>query len=101
MKLIRKDQDLQKHIIFIVRKILNTTKTRKHRLPLNILIVWFKKIIYQTFNVYALPGPAPCKRGNLGPWSATMARVHPRTVQQHINLPNLGRFRTLAMRAKE
>ena len=45
--------------------------------------------------------PAPCKRSNLGPWSAPGARVHPQIVQQHSNLPDLGRYRTLTMRAKE
>ena len=51
--------------------------------------------------IIVCPGPAPCKQGNLGPWSATVARVHPQTVQQHRNLPDLGCYRTLVMRAKE
>ena len=46
-------------------------------------------------------GPAPCKRGNFGPWSAPVARVHPQIVQKHNNLPDLGSYRVLAMRENE
>ena len=48
-----------------------------------------------------LADPALSTRGNLGPWSAPVARVHPRTVQQHRYLPDLGSYRTLVMRAME
>ena len=34
------------------------------------------------FYIYQVLGPAVCKRGNQGPWSAPMARVHPRTTYQ-------------------
>ena len=46
-------------------------------------------------------GPALSTRSNLGPWSAPVARVHPWTVQQHRYLPDVGRYRTLVMRAME
>ena len=32
---------------------------------------------------YMRLGPAVCKHGNRGPWSAPVARVHPRTTDQH------------------
>ena len=38
-------------------------------------------------------GPAVFKRGNLVPWSAPVARVHPRT-SQHCYLPYLGHYET-------
>ena len=34
----------------------------------------------------ALTGPAVCKCGNRGPWSATVVRVHPRTTD-HRKMP--------------
>ena len=46
--------------------------------------------ICTSFRSTLLSGPAPCKRGNLGPWSAPVAWVHPRTVQQHSRLPFKG-----------
>ena len=43
------------------------------------------KITKETVN-NKLFGPARCKRGNLVPWSAPVAWVHPRTAQ-HYYLP--------------
>ena len=54
------------------------------RLNHRVLLLWY--IFQDRDKDYIVSGPAVCKRGNRGPWSAPVARVHPRTIY-HRKMP--------------